>query len=52
MNKRKNSAYFLQKELHFTFNRKISAYFAFARFPVMEKTSNLDGSEVISRDVL
>ncbi|MBP2240360.1 hypothetical protein J2Z40_000915 [Cytobacillus eiseniae] len=49
MNKRKISAYFPKKELHFAFKRKTSAYSPFARYSIKDKTSYLDGKEVISR---
>jgi hypothetical protein len=41
LHKRKTSAYFPRNEHHFAFNRKISAYYTFAGYPVKAKTSYL-----------
>jgi hypothetical protein len=39
--KRKTSAYLPRNELHFAFNRKISAYFTVAGYSIKDKTSFL-----------
>jgi hypothetical protein len=39
LHNRKNSAYIPRNELHSATNRKISAYFTFAGYPMKDKTS-------------
>jgi hypothetical protein len=45
LHNRKTSAYIPRNELHSAINRKISAYFTFAGYPIKDKTSYLKRNE-------
>ena len=49
LHNRKTSAYIPRNELHSAFNRKISAYFTFAGYPMKDKTSYLKGMNFITK---